>query len=128
MRWDSIHDLVSFHERRQRAVGAGWAPPVDVFETADAYVVVVELAGLEPGDFDVQATDETLTVSGRRGGEVGDVRFLHVERGYGEFSRAFAFPERIDVRAVSASFRNGLLTVTVPKRPSAGTLRIDVRP
>lgn len=132
MRWDSLPDLVAWHERRQPASGGRWAPPADVFETPDAYVVVIELSGLAPGDFEVQATDESLTVSGRRAGapgEAGAGRFLHVERGYGEFSRAFAFPERIAVRGIAADFRHGLLTVQVPKDPAPqAQQRIDVTP
>ena len=75
-----------------------------------------------------QATDESLTVSGRRVGDPQGGRFLHVERGYGEFSRAFAFPDRIAVRGIAADFRNGLLTITVPKLPPPAAQRIDVTP
>jgi HSP20 family protein len=128
MRWDVLPDLVSWHEPRSRTAGGGWAPPADVFETAEAYVVVIELSGLQPGDVDVQATDGGLTVSGRRVGDARGGRFLHVERGYGEFSRSFAFPERLDVRGISAEFKNGLLTVQVPKLPRFEAQRIELAP
>jgi HSP20 family protein len=127
MRWDALPDLVSWHDRRRPASGA-WAPPADVFETAEAYVVVIELAGIDSGDFDVQATDQSLTVSGRRVGASAAGRFLHVERGYGDFSRAFTFPERIAVREIHAEFRLGLLKIQLPKLPARATQRVDVAP
>jgi HSP20 family protein len=128
VRWDPLQDLVSWHDRLRRSTGAvsGWTPPVDVYETVDRYVIVVELSGLGPDDFDVQATEEQVTVSGHRSGQSGDGRFIHVERGHGAFSRTFSFPHRLLVREISADFRDGLLTVTVPKQPAADPHRIDV--
>lgn len=128
MRWDPLQDLVSWHDRLGRSTGAvsGWAPPVDVYETADHYVIVVELSGLAASDFDVQATEEQVTVSGRRGGETADARYLHVERGHGAFARSFAFPQRLRVREIVADFRDGLLTVTIPKQPKPQAHRVDV--
>ena len=128
MRWDPLQELVSWHERRYGAAGrgSGWSPPVDVYETAESYVVVLELAGLSSKDFDIQATDESLTIRGRRGGDAGEGRFVHVERGYGEFTRAFAFAERIRAREISAEFQDGLLTVTLPKQPAVVPQRIIV--
>jgi HSP20 family protein len=126
---DPVQDIVSWHERLRRATGGstGWSPPVDVYEGAAEYVIVVELPGLAPGDFDVQATDERVTVSGQRVGHAGDGRFIHVERGHGVFSRTFAFPQRIDVAGVRADFRDGLLTVTVPRQPRPAAQQIDIR-
>lgn len=126
---DPLQDIVSWHERLRRAPGgsSGWSPPVDVYETDTQYVVVVELAGLDARDFDVQATDERLTIIGRRAGEPStDGRFIHVERGHGAFSRTFAFPQRIDVGGIRADFRDGLLTVTVPRQVRPTPQRIDV--
>jgi HSP20 family protein len=128
MRWDPLQELVSWHERRYGAAGqgTGWSPPVDIYETADSYVVVAELAGLTSDDFDVHATEGSLTIRGRRGGDAGGGRFVHVERGYGEFVRAFAFAEQVESSDISADFRDGVLTVTLRKRPAPTPLRIVV--
>jgi HSP20 family protein len=126
---DPVQDIVSWHERLRRAPGgsSGWSPPVDVYETEEQYVLIIELAGLEAQDFGVHATDEALTVSGQRASAgAGEGRFLHVERGHGAFSRRFSFPQRIDVSAVRADFRDGLLTVSAPKQSRPVALRIEV--
>jgi HSP20 family protein len=125
---DPVQDIVSWHERLRRAPGGstGWSPPVDVYETPAQYVLVVELAGLSASDFEVHATDERVTVSGQRGGGAGGGRFIHVERGHGGFSRTFAFPQRVEVSGVHADFRDGLLTVTVPKVARPIAQRIEV--
>lgn len=131
MRWDSLHDLVAWHHRAhqpQAADSSGWLPPVDLYETADAFVITIELAGFVPTDFHVEASDEQLTVSGRRNVPVAPAgaQFLHVERGQGAFSRRFTFPQRVAVADVKADFKDGLLTVSVPKRPRNGPQRIDI--
>jgi HSP20 family protein len=126
---DPVQDIVSWHERLRRAPGgsSGWSPPVDVYETDAQYVLVIELAGLEAQDFGVHATDEALTVSGQRAASgAGEGRFLHVERGHGAFSRSFSFPQRIDVGAIHADFRDGLLTVSAPKQSRPLALRIEI--
>jgi HSP20 family protein len=132
MRWDSLHDFVAWHHRAhqpQAPESSGWLPPVDLYETADAYIITIELAGFTPEDFDVQATDEQLTVTGRRNlpASAAGGQFLHVERGQGAFSRRFAFPLRVSVTDVKADLKDGLLTVRVPKLARAnGPLRVDV--
>jgi HSP20 family protein len=128
MRWESLQDLVAWPGSLARAAGAatGWSPPVDVYETTEAFVILVELAGLEAGDFDVKATDDSVTVTGRRPGNGRPGVFLHVERGEGEFDRSFSFPHRIDVASVSAEFKLGLLTITVPKLTVPRAQRVPV--
>jgi HSP20 family protein len=129
MRWDPLQDLVSWHERLRGTPGgsSGWAPPVDVYETGEGYVIIVELAGLSASDFDVQATDEQVTVRGERTVLAGDGRFIHVERGHGAFARTFSFPQRIEAGAVRAELREGLLTVTVPRLARQGAQRVNVQ-
>jgi HSP20 family protein len=129
MRWDPLHDLVAWHTRGPQARvpdASGWMPPVDVYETADHYTVIVELAGFRPEDFTLNASDESLTVSGERPPEGGTGQFLHIERGHGAFSRRFRFPQRVAVRDVQADFKDGLLTVTVPKLARNGPVRVTI--
>ncbi len=128
MRWDPLHDFVAWHQRVQRAQSAatGWTPPVDVYETPDAYTIVIELAGLTADDFSVQATDDSLTVSGGRPPGRQSAHFLLVERGHGRFSRRFDFPHRLSVSDIAADFRDGLLTISVPKVARDGPQRVAV--
>lgn len=130
MRWDPLHDLVAWHSRTAHARtpdGAGWLPPVDVYETATAYTVIVELAGFGKDDFSLHASDESVTVSGERPAEGGAGQFLHIERGHGSFSRRFQFPQRVALGEVQADFKDGLLTITLPKLARNGPQRVAIR-
>ena len=94
-RWDPIRDLLAIHQRLDRfAPGqAGWTPPVDLFETADAYIVTAELPGLSPDDLQIDFRDGRLTLSGVRR-EAGSAceQYHRMERGHGSFSRTFELP------------------------------------
>ena len=104
------------HAQRFHSVeSSGWEPAVDVYETDEAFCVSIELAGFKPDDFNVQATDEGVTISGQRSGPGGPGQFLQVERGLGAFTRRFKFPHPIAVGNVSATYRDGLLAVKIPK-------------
>ncbi len=129
MRWEPLHELVVWHSRAPRLRGAdssGWAPPADVYETDDSFCISIELAGVRPGEFDVQATDDSVTISGHRGAPGESGQFLHVERGQGAFSRRFPFPHPIAVGEIKATFRDGLLAVRVPKVPRSDPQRVAV--
>jgi HSP20 family protein len=130
MRWEPLHELVVWHSRVPRLRGAdpaGWAPSADVYETDDAFCIAIELAGFRPGEFDVQATDESVTISGQRSTPGGSGQFIQVERGQGAFSRRFQFPHPIAVGEIKATFRDGLLAVRVPKaaRPSPQQVAVN---
>jgi HSP20 family protein len=130
-RWDPLRDLLTLQERlnrlfeeslaRGRGEGAplasGWMPLADVYESAEAFVVQVELPGLASDDVDVQVDGAELTLRGeRRMAETARPEAFHrMERSYGAFSRTFSFPEQVDPARVSAAFRDGLLRVELPK-------------
>lgn len=130
MPWDSRH--ASFPvgdraEREHRLSGGTWVPAVDIRESPASYVVVAELAGLGPADFAVAATPATLTLSGRRPARpIAGSQYLRVERGQGEFSRTFTFPDPLDTSRISADFRDGLLTITIPRRVPDANRRIEI--
>jgi HSP20 family protein len=129
MRWEPLHELVVWHSRTPRLRGAeaaGWAPAADVYEMDDAFCISIELAGFRPGDFDIQATDDSVTISGQRSAPSGSGQFLHVERGQGAFNRRFQFPHPIAIGEIKATFRDGLLAVRVPKVPRPGPQRVAV--
>ena len=129
-RWDPLRDLLALQERMERLSGhegAGWTPPVDLYETADSYVVTAELPGLQRSDIEIRFHDGQLTLSGTRPkADVPCERFHRVERGHGTFFRRFALPTHVDVDRIAADLRDGVLTVIVPTAPGAGPRRIDV--
>jgi len=129
-RWDPLRDLFALQERIDRmadAGAAGWTPPVDLYETADRYVLTAELPGLTREDIVINVVDGTLTLEGRRqAAAVPCERYHRVERGHGAFRRRFSVPVPIDSQAVSADLKDGVLTVTLPKSAGAQPRRIEV--
>lgn len=104
-----------------------WAPPVDVYETATDFVIELELPGTAVGDVHVTAAPDGLLIEGVKGERLRDPaagvgRFLCVERSSGPFRRMVPLPAHVDRSGASARFRDGVLTVRLPKRA------IEIRP
>lgn len=105
---------------------AAWAPPVDVYETGDRYVVTAELPGLKREEIDLSVVNGTLTLRGARR-DAADSRHYHqVERGHGQFHRTFEFGDAVSAENVSADLRDGVLTITLIKIAPA-IRRIEVK-
>jgi HSP20 family protein len=130
-RWDPFRDLLTLHERIERLSGehaAGWAPPVDLYETPDRYEVIVEVPGLSRDQIQIHVQDGTLTIEGERWSPDVSCELYHrVERGHGRFTRSFQLRDVIDSSEISADLRDGVLTISVPKTPQPETRRIPVR-
>lgn len=108
---------------------SAWAPPVDVYETTDRYVVTAELPGLARDQVEVALEDNRLLIRGIRPAAVDaqhSRRYHQVERGHGSFERVFEFVDAIDQTAISADLRDGVLTVTLTKREAPAARRIEV--
>ena len=124
-------DLRAWQERLERLSSHradSWTPAIDVYETADRYVVAAELPGLRREQIELAMADSQLTIRGQRverGSD--DLHYHQVERGHGAFSRTFAFNDKIDIDAVTADLSHGVLTVTLPKVPPAPRRTIEVR-
>jgi HSP20 family protein len=107
-----------------------WAPPVDIYETEDAIVLKAELPGIDPKDVEVRVEDNTLYLKGERNyeKEVKEQNYHRIERSYGSFARSFSLPNSISADKVKAEYKDGLLTLTMPKREEAKpkTIKIDV--
>src|SRR5918999_3017319 len=131
-RWDPFRDLMTIQNELNRlfgrtygsgeaaagtSKGGAWVPPLDVFETKERFVIVVELAGVEPGSVDLSVEDGVLTVSGERPfyGDVSEESFHRVERRFGPFVRTLSLPKTADAESIEASFDKGVLSISVPK-------------
>lgn len=130
MAWDPMRDLLIMQERLDSLFGQatpGWMPQVDLYETAAAYVVAAELPGLAREDFDIEVDRNTLTLKGRRPAPaVNPQRYQQLESGQGPFSRSFRFADDIESEQINAEFKDGVLTITVPKIAKPAARKIDV--
>ena len=130
---DPLRDLRAWQERLERLAaqpGTAWAPPIDVYETADRYVLTAEVPGLVRDQIELALEDNRLTLRGSRPVAVtdGSRRHYHqVERGYGTFARTFEFADPIAGDQIAADLRDGVLTVTLPKISPPPARRIEVQ-
>ena len=114
------------------ALGASdmdFAPMVDVSETADEWRVRAELPGVTPEEVEVSVTGNVLTLRGEKKGDVSEAsgNWRRSERRYGKFVRALEFPTDVDAKRVEARFKNGVLTVTLPKAETSRPKSISVK-
>jgi HSP20 family protein len=154
MRWDPFQDLRSaqdemaqvaqmgqmspmlahalgLHAQQQgSATATAWAPALDISERKDAYLVTVELPGVEADDLDITMEDGLLTIQGERhfAHDSSEQQFHRVERRYGAFRRSITLPAQVQAEQIEASFDNGVLQIVVPKAEEAKPKRIQIRP
>ena len=154
MRWDPFQDLrdaqeemaqmaqmaqmsprlahaLGLHAQQQgSATATAWAPALDISERKDAYLVTVELPGVEAEDLEITLEDGLLTIQGERQftSESSEQQFHRVERRYGAFRRSITLPAQVQAEQIEASFDNGVLQIVVPKMEEATPKRIQVRP
>jgi HSP20 family protein len=144
VRWEPFRDLLAtqrefdrlFREAFSPAFGEGevstrtWAPPVDIYETGDTLVLKAELPGVDPDDVEIRVEENTLYLKGERKfeKEVKEQNYHRVERAYGTFTRTFSLPNSIDADKVAAAYKDGVLTLTMPKKEEAKpkTIKINV--
>ena len=109
-----------------------WMPPVDLYETEAAFVAEADLPGVHQENVDIQFDRNTLTISGTRAAtlpsryKTPQLRVFGAERLSGAFSRSIRLPEHVDADKITASFADGVLTVTVPKSSQAVPRRINI--
>jgi len=106
-----------------------WIPRVDVREEAERFVVTADVPGVEGKDIEVTADKGVLTIRGERHSEKKASKdgYKRVERASGTFLRRFTLPESVDAEAIKATHVNGVLELSIPKRPTAQPRRIDVQ-
>jgi len=140
-RWEPFRNLTSFQEQMNRlfedaflrgrpddSALTAWAPAVDIYETQDELVVKADLPAVIEKDLDVRVENNMLTIRGERKfeREVSEDSYLRVERAYGSFSRSFSLPNTVNTDAIKAEYRNGVLTVRMPKREESKPKQIKV--
>ena len=105
-----------------------WSPAVDIYETENELVLKADVPEVDAKDIDVRVENQTLTVSGERKfeQEKENKGYHRIERSYGSFVRSFAVPNTFDTDKISADFKNGVLTVSLPKKEAAKPRQIKV--
>ncbi|HUJ32662.1 MAG TPA: Hsp20/alpha crystallin family protein [Candidatus Acidoferrum sp.] len=139
-RWEPFRNLSTLQEQVNRLFDTSfkgspensnlttWAPAVDIYETENELVIKADLPDVAEKDIDVRVENNMLTVRGERKFEesVKEDNYLRVERAYGSFSRSFSLPNTVDTEAIKASYKNGVLTVALPKRAESKPKQVKI--
>src|SRR5579862_6820561 len=127
MRFDRYHTLQdqmnrlfdsTFGSNGTEAALTTWAPAVDIYETENELVLKADLPDMDEKDLDVRVENNMLTVRGERKFEqkVKEDNYLRIERTYGAFSRSFGLPNTVNTEGIKADYKDGVLTIELPKR------------
>lgn len=145
VKWDPFRELEEMSDRlnrvfnrpavpgtgngRETMTAADWSPVVDVMETEKEYLIKAELPEVKKDDVKITLQDGVLTIQGERKSETEEKgkRFHRIERSYGSFVRSFSVPDYVDEEKVGAEFKDGLLTLHVPKTEKARPRAIEVK-
>ena len=105
-----------------------WAPAVDIFEGEHELVVKADLPDIKPEELDIRVENNILTIRGDRKfkKEADEKNYLRVERSYGSFARSFSLANTVNTEAINASYQDGVLTLSIPKREEAKPKQIKV--
>jgi len=114
-----------FHEPHSNRPSS---PAVDIFESENELVLKADVPDVDLKDIDVRVENQTLTIAGERKFEKNEKTkgYHRIERSYGNFTRSFAVPNSFDTASINAAYRNGVLTVTLPKKEAAKPRQIKV--
>lgn len=139
VKWDPWREIDDMFDRYTRAVGkprgpeaAGrgeWTPRVDIAETETEFLIKAEVPEVERDNVKVTVANGVLTLSGERKQEKEEKgkKFHRIERFYGSFSRSFALPDNVDEAGVKAAFKDGMLTLTLPKAAQAEPKAVEIK-
>ena len=113
---------------QSNVVTSQWAPRVDIREEVGRFVILADIPGVDPKEIEVHMDKGILSLKGDRPSETKEQngKFTRVERTHGNFHRRFALPDSADPEGITASGRNGVLTISIPKRPESTPRRIQV--
>ena len=133
-RWSNLRDeLNSFLDLQfltnfnRQDLFNGWSPALDLYQSNDNVVAVLELPGMRNVDLEISLHDGTLSISGeRQSSSANGEKAERTERNVGSFRRSITLPAPVDANKVSATYRDGILTGTLPKAEEAKPKRIAV--
>jgi HSP20 family protein len=139
-RWDAFHNLstlqdqvnrlfeTSFPRRSDQSAPTTWAPAVDIYETENELVLKADIPDVNEKDLDVRVENNMLTIRGERKFEqkMKEDNYLRVERTYGSFSRSFSLPNTVNTESIKADYKNGVLTVELPKQSESKPKQVKV--
>ncbi len=127
LRFDPFRDLDRLAGEMLGATRVPQAMPMDVYRSGDHFVLHFDLPGIDPGSMDVTTENNTLTVRAERtGAGPEDAEYLVSERPRGSFSRQLVLGEGLDLERIEASYRDGVLTLTIPVAEVAKPRRIQI--
>jgi HSP20 family protein len=142
VKWDPFQDLLSIRDRMNRLfeetlsrsrtetgiTGSTWAPAVDIYETSDLIVLKADLAGLTREEIEIRVQGTMLTLRGERrfAKDLPEENYLQLERVYGPFERSFSLPTTVEADNIRASFRDGVLELSIPKAEGTKPRRIAI--
>lgn len=109
-------------------VTSQWTPRVDIREEDGRFVILADLPGIDPDEVEIMMDKGILSIKGERKSEAEQhgERYSRIERRYGMFHRRFALPDSADPEAITARGHNGVLEISIPKRPETTPRRIHV--
>jgi len=141
-KWQPYADLANMYDRENGIFGedffdesskngltpSAWRPMTDIFESREAYIFKIELAGFKKEDVKVEFSGDTLTLRGERKQEeeTKNESCHRLERSYGIFERSFTIPKNVDSKKIDASLQDGILILTIPKIEEARTKAIPI--
>jgi HSP20 family protein len=117
-----------FNDGVSSGATADWAPPADIEEYKDKFVLRLDVPGVDVASIDITLDHGVLSLSGERKAEVEakEVERRRLERPHGRFHRRFTLPDTVDAAAVHATGRNGIVEITIPKQAKAQPRKIQV--
>jgi HSP20 family protein len=124
---NSLFDLPFLSSFNRQDLFSGRSPALDLYQDSDNLVAVVELPGMRKEDIEISLHDGTLSIAGeRKSSRSNGEKAERSERYVGSFRRSISLPARVDANKISATYRDGILTVTLPKSEEAKPKRISV--
>ncbi len=141
IRWDPFKEIATLRDEVERVFDTffgrrgllaerdlAFVPAIDVEETDNEFIVKAELPGMEKKDIKISLTEDTLTISGERKREKEEKNktYHRIEMAYGKFSRTIEFPCEVDPQKAKAVYKNGVLTVRIPKSEKSKPREIEI--
>ena len=144
--WDSLKDLEAFHshmdsffnfpltgliDKDAGLLEGAWSPALDVYDSKNDIIVKADIPGMKKDEIDISVHGDTLVIKGekKQEKEIKEKDFVRTERFYGSFNRAMHLPSSVEADKVSASYKNGVLELVLPKKEEdkPKQLKIDIK-